>query len=768
MDTQHTYIIESGQPTQRRRKARFACNPCRARKTGCDGRKPVCTGCSLRGWEDKCGYPSTVMQPSAALTLVELDRRLQKLENEVRTEPEAFRSARAEAGPSAVSTFVAATGFHRDGDGSTHCQVDSPARMRATNVTFMHQGLEAAGSHLFHDADTSSESPKTDIEPPNFPDLVGLPMQPLAQPLEEIDPRAMALPPRQFADDLLRWYWRNVHSIFPFLHWPMFENRYRTLWKQEKRPSHEQTPFEELLFYATVNMVLALACYRNETIPLDQRQVHAEEFYKRSLRLISAETLDSASIPIVQLLLLRAMYLYYAGRADRCWLMSGAAVRVAIGLGLHVPPKRSLSQLEREMRRRVWYAGCVSLEQIIASTFGRPTMTLLTQSQVPLPLAIDEEYLSTTEEGRQPDGIPSRIEMINYIISTMDVLEEMRAVLRAPRLKVGRADDEFSVPDPTALLRINSKLDYLLEGMPPHLRVNADLSALQLTDDAVQCFRIQAHAIRFRLLILRVFLLRPSLLAEAQRWTRPNNGSAQTASLMMQERFHLELCSLCLATVHTILEEIHKSISRNGGISAWYALQLTFASAAVLLVAVLSPNLGVRLDVEPAKTSWDRAMAILDLRKANVASAARGIEVLQRYRESIVARVGARLGNVAGSTHGIPDITFLAPSSSSYEPGDHLNYQQQAQHAQQVQHNSHHQPQQTQQDHQQLQYSQPQQPPTQLPWQPSHTVPTTPPTASDPLTSLMESLDEFLTSDGLDEAWLSTQDWGQGDWMLHY
>ena len=32
-------------------------------------------------------------------------------------------------------------------------------------------------------------------------------------------------------------------------------------------------------------------------------------------------------------------------------------------------------------------------------------------SQIPLPMAIDEVYLSTTDEGRQPDGIPSYMDM---------------------------------------------------------------------------------------------------------------------------------------------------------------------------------------------------------------------------------------------------------------------------------------------------------------------------------------------------------------------
>ena len=67
---QHPFVAETGRPIHPRRKSRLACNVCRARKTGCDGRKPVCTACSLKGWADKCGYPDSVMQPSAALSVL--------------------------------------------------------------------------------------------------------------------------------------------------------------------------------------------------------------------------------------------------------------------------------------------------------------------------------------------------------------------------------------------------------------------------------------------------------------------------------------------------------------------------------------------------------------------------------------------------------------------------------------------------------------------------------------------------------------------------
>lgn len=257
------------------------------------------------------------------------------------------------------------------GDATTSAQVPAPESRQYRNPT------------------AGSESPDTDSESPTFPDLAGFSMQVLDQPLDEIDPHAMVLPPRHFADELLRWYWRNMHPVFPFLHWPMFEGKYRSLWKQQTPPGHGQQAFEERLYLATLNMVLAQACFRYEAIPLTQRQQHADEFYKRSLRLVSVEALDTASIPVVQLLLLRAMYLYFSGRADRCWLISGAAIRVAIGLGLHLTPRRPLNQLEREVRRRVWYAGCVPLDQYGSPTHPRPApcervVTVVAESLQPL------------------------------------------------------------------------------------------------------------------------------------------------------------------------------------------------------------------------------------------------------------------------------------------------------------------------------------------------------------------------------------------------
>ena len=304
--------------------------------------------------------------------------------------------------------------------------------------------------------------------------------------------------------------------------------------------------------------------------------------------------------------------------------------------------------------------------RILAGSFGRAGQIYPGLTKAPLPLAIDDEYLSTTEEGRQPDGIPSRLELVHITAKTLEVVDEMRNALRAPSLKIKHWDEDVTVPDPTAVLRVNSQIDDLFQGLPPHLRVNADYSKMPLNDDEVKFFRIQTHAIRFRLLTVRVFLLRPSLLAEGGRWTTGGSGFSQTASSALQERLHLEICGLCLKTINDVLEEIQRGLTQNGGISAWFALHcklnlllsslitsptdlvgaiVTVAAGAVLPIVDLSPILSDAREAGSAEASWERAMDILEFYKPHISSVERGIEILKGYRESIRRRAAARLSS---------------------------------------------------------------------------------------------------------------------------
>ncbi|KAK3368776.1 hypothetical protein B0H63DRAFT_529143 [Podospora didyma] len=174
-----------------------------------------------------------------------------------------------------------------------------------------------------------------------------------------MDHNVIVLPPAEYADHLWPWYWLHVHSVFPVLHRPTFEAEHRQIWNPTSKHPHRKEPgFHEIVFHATLNIMLALCCQR-----------------------------DDSSLAVVQLLLLRGLHLYFATRANRCWVMIGAAIRVSFSMGLPVAAfKGAATQLDREMRKRVWYGGCVTLDQIVSMAFGRPILiSKELMSHAPLP-----------------------------------------------------------------------------------------------------------------------------------------------------------------------------------------------------------------------------------------------------------------------------------------------------------------------------------------------------------------------------------------------
>jgi len=129
-------------------------------------------------------------------------------------------------------------------------------------------------------------------------------------------------------------------------------------------------------------------------------------------------------------------------------------------------------------------------------------MTYQQMSTAPLPQAIDDEYLSTTTEGRQPDGKPARLESIVYTMKSIKLMEDMRAVQLTSNLRASQdvpLRNEYTLgPDPSAILRIYSRVDDLLDGAPAHIRPGADNAAKGMSEEDVACFRMQGQVLRSR------------------------------------------------------------------------------------------------------------------------------------------------------------------------------------------------------------------------------------------------------------------------------
>jgi hypothetical protein len=282
-------------------------------------------------------------------TLISLDKRLRRLEET------------AQAPPSLVSSETPAIGaedcvslsqeYHDRGVQFTTIQEKSlpreyePVPGATSNSSFVQQVASVVGSGYEH-VDSTGIGIGTISRPSNV----------------NYNMKDLIIPTRQLADNFLQCYWELFHPVYPVLHKPSFHAMYTQLWQPfdvSDLTSHNN--HQDVVFHSTLNIVLALGCQRNIALTVAEREDVAGEFYKRSMKLVSMDTLDTSSLQIVQLLLLRGFYLLYTPYADRCWSTVGVAMRVSQAVGLHLATAGVPHQLEREMRRRVWHI-CVLLD----------------------------------------------------------------------------------------------------------------------------------------------------------------------------------------------------------------------------------------------------------------------------------------------------------------------------------------------------------------------------------------------------------------------
>lgn len=193
----------------------------------------------------------------------------------------------------------------------------------------------------------------------------------------------MTIPPRDEADDLVENYWRWTHSLYPLIHRPSFEERYRMIWcpqtesRRLRTETHASTPaglytsMGDRLFYCMLNSVFALGALFSPRMDHKDREQLSRSLYERAKKLMDLDMLAAGSLALVQTLLLMGQYLQSTEMSSTCWNIVGLAVRVAQNIGLHHDPKncnqsccpaQSLDQTVMEMRRRAW-TGCVLLDR---------------------------------------------------------------------------------------------------------------------------------------------------------------------------------------------------------------------------------------------------------------------------------------------------------------------------------------------------------------------------------------------------------------------
>ncbi|KAI6349917.1 hypothetical protein MCOR25_010613 [Pyricularia grisea] len=235
------------------------------------------------------------------------------------------------------------------------------------------------------------------------------------------DPPRPELPQRKVADQIMNAYYASVHTIFPMIHWPTFQQSVDELY----RPGGLQAAKPCLL--SCFFTVLAVGSLFS---PDAHRSNLACELADAARKVMDPWT-NEYELDHVRTLALMAMMLYEMNLKSVAWTWVGSAVRMAQDMGLHAD-LGSWTMLEGEMRRRVWWTVYV-LEQSMSVEIGRRTMIDDSDCDVPLPAAVDDHHIHTNEI-RVPQGQDPLTHTFIPVINVVRSYPALGKALGAPTL----------------------------------------------------------------------------------------------------------------------------------------------------------------------------------------------------------------------------------------------------------------------------------------------------------------------------------------------
>jgi hypothetical protein len=200
----------------------------------------------------------------------------------------------------------------------------------------------------------------------------------------DLDTSGVFLTPTQ-EEYFMDLFWQTYHtSLYVVLNESGFKKHYQSLWMSNLCSRRNSALVDIVIAMCMQYGVSSLSSDRQGSIIWGEDATMAGRWhYRRGWTLLAYE-MESPTISTLQGYLLCAVYLCGGSFHNMVDSTCGLAVRIAYQLGLHVEPSRRVSEEERQLRRRLWWAVCL-LDSKMAIKFGRPFMVSVSATAPALP-----------------------------------------------------------------------------------------------------------------------------------------------------------------------------------------------------------------------------------------------------------------------------------------------------------------------------------------------------------------------------------------------
>ncbi|KAH7467486.1 hypothetical protein FOMA001_g15024 [Fusarium oxysporum f. sp. matthiolae] len=348
------------QSRQRRRKVTLACDPCRERKSRCDGIKPICSTCRRRALGiEQCVYRAGNARTECSDDYTRalhgriryLERQLEQASalngsipdalqdgtNSRRVWPESTQDTEGQVELDALVMSISHAQILTHSSSVATESIENSSHARRVTAMGTTTSEEDVGHHHetregFYGSSSAAsflkETCGTAIPPSTHQSN---PQTCASQPTHLFgDVDKFALPPRRLADHLVERYFERIYWIYPVFDKQAFEHGYNSLWlpsgqtacPDEYRNLGLGEDATTVAFFSSLNAIFALGCNFSNLSTAAKTKAY-EVFFSRAKDKVNLELLDINDLSVVQTLVLVALVLQGTSFPDRCWNTTG-------------------------------------------------------------------------------------------------------------------------------------------------------------------------------------------------------------------------------------------------------------------------------------------------------------------------------------------------------------------------------------------------------------------------------------------------------------
>ncbi|KAH8805961.1 fungal-specific transcription factor domain-containing protein [Xylogone sp. PMI_703] len=569
-------------PTQKRNRSQLSCVYCRQAKLKCDRNQP-CGQCMRRDKASTCHFPPPAPRKKPPMSM---QKRLIHLESLVKNvmsgqvppESISFEMNQSTAANPDQTSSVSVTDPIKVDTHYKHPKVtpdpaqSEPAQVTSGQVLSSSKETTYVGAThwaaILEDIEEmkaycNSEETEPSESPQSVDDISGSSLLfNTAIPSTREDILAF-LPPRHVVDRYVSRYFNSTSPALHITHRPAFQRQYKRFWAD---PDSTPTVWIGILYGMMCLAAFGSITARQE--PIDTRGTPDEVV--RAYRTCCAKCLILSEYTKPGPYTLEAFILYsevefIVSKEDlvSCYLFIGAAVRLALRMGLHRDPTKvggDITPYQGEMRRRMWQV-IMQIDLLSSFHIGLPSMINAVESDTLYP----RNLLDTDFDEDSIELPPSRPEeertALSYTIAKGRVAEVFGEIAMQANL--------LNLPSYEKVMRVDRLLDDAYAHVPSFLRIRAlDQSVIDPPELIIQRYSIALLYNKSRCVLHRRYMLMDE--------TNPNYKYSRNACLES---------SFCLLSYQS---DMYEAIQGSGILSrhSWFNSSLSvhdFLLAAMII-----------------------------------------------------------------------------------------------------------------------------------------------------------------------------------------